>query len=218
MSILNLVEHYDLVEEYDSFGRKYTTSNGDVYPSITTVLGKQPKPGLDAWRERIGDDEADRIMKTSGRIGTEFHDACEQYILGEPVPILSPGASRLYSCARKELMKIDNVRGIEIPMWSDHLKVGGRSDCIGDYNSVSSIIDYKNSRSSKQRDWCTDYFLQGAAYGRMFYELYGITVKQIVIIIAEWSNPRPTVYIEKVVDWLGPLDDVMREYNPMWNN
>lgn len=216
MTILNLVDYYDLPEEYDDFGRKYTTANGDVYPSITTVLGKQPKPGLDDWRERLGDEKADRIMKASARVGSEFHDACEQFILGEPVPVLSAGARMLYASAKSELKYIDDVRGIEIPMWSDHLKTAGRSDCIGSYRTVPSIIDYKNSRSPKQRDWCKDYFLQGAAYARMFYEMYGIVIKQMVIIIAVWGNPKPTVYIEKVVDWVGPLDDVMREYNPLW--
>lgn len=213
---LNLVDYPQISEDYNAFGRIYTNPNGDAYPSITTVLGKQPKPGLDDWRERVGDEKADRIMKASAKVGSEFHDACEQYVLGEEVPVLSAGARMLFASARKELNNLDNIRGIEIPMWSDYLKTAGRSDLIGDYKAITSIVDYKNSRSPKPREWCTDYFLQGSAYSRMFYERYGIVIKQVVVIIAVWGQPKPTVYTEQVKDWVKPLDDVMRKYNPLW--
>ena len=58
--------------------RVYVTPNGHTYPSITSVLGSQPKPSLDAWRERVGDEEADRIMKESAKLGTAVHDLCER--------------------------------------------------------------------------------------------------------------------------------------------
>lgn len=217
MSItLNLVDYPQIIEEYTDFGRLYTNPNGDVYPSITTVLGKQPSPGLDEWRERVGHEKADRITKASGRVGSEFHDACERYILGEDVGVLSRGAAMLFNSAKKELANLDDIRGIEIPMWSDTLKVAGRSDLIGSYKGVPSIVDYKNSRGPKPRDWCHNYFMQGAAYSRMFYERHGILIKQIVIIIAEWGNPKPTVHIEEVKDWIPPLRKVMEQYNPLW--
>ena len=214
---LNLVEYPQMSEEYNAFGRIYTAPTGEAYPSITTVLGKQPKPGLEEWRQRVGEEQADRITKASGKVGSEFHDACERYIRGEEVGELSAGARMLFASARKELKHLDNIRGIEIPMWSTHLKTAGRSDLIGDYKAVPSIVDYKNSRSPKPREWCHDYFLQGAAYSRMFYERYGIVIKQTVIIMSVWGHPKPTVYIEPVKDWIKPLDNVMRQYNPLWN-
>lgn len=213
----DLVEYPQVIEDYTDYGRWYTNPNGDRYPSITSVLGKQPKPGLDAWKERMGEERATRIMKASGRVGTEFHDACENYILGEPVDVMSRGAEMLFASVKRELKNLDDIRGLEIPMWSDYLKTAGRSDLIGSYKGIPSIVDYKNSRHEKTREWCHDYFLQGAAYSRMFYERYGIAIKQIVIIIAVWGSPKPTVYIEKVRDWVKPLDQVMKEYNPLWN-
>lgn len=217
MTRLNLVDYPQITEEYTDFGRMYTNPNGDVYPSITTVLGKQPKPNLDAWRERVGEEQAERLMKASGRVGNEFHNACENHILGKDIGVLSRGALMLYSSAKNELNNLDNIRGIEIPMWSDALKTAGRSDLIGDYRGIASIVDYKNSRSAKPKEYCVDYFLQGAAYSRMFYERYGIAIKQIVIIIAVWGQPKPTVHIERVADWVKPLNEVMQKYNPLWN-
>jgi len=215
---LNLVDYPQLSEQYTDFGRMYTNPNGDVYPSITTVLGKQPKPGLDAWRERVGDDKAERMMKASGRVGSEFHDACERFILGDAVGVLSLGATMLFAAAKSELNHLHDIRGIEIPMWSDALKTAGRSDLIGSHRGVPSVVDYKNSRSAKPKEFCTDYFMQGAAYARMFYERYGIIIKQMVIIIAVWGQVKPTVHIEPVSNWVKPLNKVMELYNPLWKN
>ena len=38
--------------------RRYVTPEGNSYPSITSILGSQPKPGLVEWRKRVGDEEA----------------------------------------------------------------------------------------------------------------------------------------------------------------
>ena len=43
--------------------RVYVTPNGNVYPSITSILSLQSKPGLDEWKEKVGHAEASKIMK-----------------------------------------------------------------------------------------------------------------------------------------------------------
>ena len=60
--------------------RRYVTPEGNSYPSITTILGNQPKPGLVEWRKRVGDIEANRVMKEASSLGTAVHDLCEQYL------------------------------------------------------------------------------------------------------------------------------------------
>lgn len=213
---MNLFDYTELEEYYDSMGRKYVTPEGVAYPSITTILGRQPKPGLDKWKKEVGEDRAKRIMAASAKVGTEFHDACERYVTNQEAQVLTNGAAMLFNTVRKTLDRIDNIRGVEIPMWSDHLKVAGRSDCIAEFDGELAIIDYKNSRGEKPRRWCRDYFLQGAAYSRMAYERFGVPIKKTVIIIAQWGEMTPTIYIENVRDWVKPLDDVMRDYNPLW--
>ena len=54
--------------------RVYVTPAGNVYPSITSILGSQPKPGIESWRKKVGEEEADRIMKESSELGTMVHD------------------------------------------------------------------------------------------------------------------------------------------------
>lgn len=211
------LEYPELVEDYQGIGRHYTTPDGNRYPSVTTILGLEPKPGLDKWRERVGDEEADRKMKASSRVGSEFHDACERFVLNQDVGVLSKGASRLFSTVKRSLVKnLGTVYGTEIPMWSDKLKIAGRSDLIGEWCDDLAIIDYKNSRNFKPIEYCTGYFKQGACYSKMLHERHGLVAKKIVIIIGVWGVPKPTVYVQNVSDWYPKVLDHMKKYHPMW--
>ena len=60
--------------------RVYVTPNGNVYPSITSILALQEKPGLDEWKAKVGQEEATKIMKESAALGTKVHDLCERYL------------------------------------------------------------------------------------------------------------------------------------------
>ena len=182
---------------------------------MTTVLGAQPKPALDEWRERVGEEEARRITRTSTVAGNKLHGACENYLLGKEVGYLDRGINILYKSLKPELDKIEVVKGIEIPMWSDYLKVAGRSDCVAVYEGELTIIDFKNSRKNKERDWIEGYFLQSTIYAMMFMELYRVPVKNIAIFVATWDG-RKQIFREKVKDRLGAVEDLMREYNYLW--
>ena len=56
-------------------------------PSVTTILNATQSPekkaSLDAWRERVGHQEAQRIMVDASTRGTEMHYVLEQYINGK---------------------------------------------------------------------------------------------------------------------------------------
>jgi len=56
------------------------TPDGSAYPSITTILSLQDKPGLKKWREDVGEKEAKRISQDSMRIGTAVHQMAEFYL------------------------------------------------------------------------------------------------------------------------------------------
>ena len=88
------------------------------------------------------------------------------------------------------LSKIDNIRGIETKLYSDHLRLAGQADCIAEYDGRLSIIDFKTSKKRKIRSHCYNYFMQCSAYAIMFEERTGIPVSQSVIIMAmEESEP-----------------------------
>ena len=71
----------DLIKVTGEDGKRYyTTPDGDRFPSVTTVLGAKPKPYLQEWRNRVGEQEANRITKISSGRGTNLHTLCERYL------------------------------------------------------------------------------------------------------------------------------------------
>ena len=164
--------------------RVYVTPNGHTYPSITSVLGSQPKPSLDAWRERVGDEEADRIMKESAKLGTAVHDLCERFLSNQNLLMVNDEARGVFNRLRFLLGNINNIVGLEIPLYSDILKLAGTADCIAEYNGVLSVIDFKTSKRAKKEEWIEDYFIQAFFYSAAFFEMTGAIPEQIVILIA----------------------------------
>lgn len=169
--------------------RYYKTPQGLLYPSITTVLSKtSDMTGLDQWRERIGNDLAEQIMKEAQINGTMTHKLCEDYLNnkesdGEIFDIPKIHFEKL----KPYLHKMDNIRGIELPLYSDELKIAGTCDCIAEYNGDLSIIDFKTSRSRlmEHYDKVQKYFMQATAYSLMWKERTGMDIDQIVIIGSE---------------------------------
>ena len=60
--------------------RHYMTPEGNKYPSITTVLSEYSRKGIYEWRQRVGDEAANRISGKASTRGTKLHKACEDYI------------------------------------------------------------------------------------------------------------------------------------------
>jgi len=166
--------------------RFYVTPDGSAYPSITTILSLQDKPGLKKWRESVGEKEAKRISQESMRIGTAVHQMCEFYLcnyivkLDKEEKVIRDTFNRI----RFLLGNINNIVGTEIALYSDLLRVAGTADCIAEYNGVPSIIDFKTSRKPKKEEWIDDYYMQTFAYKLMFEEMTGLEIKQIVILVA----------------------------------
>ena len=177
-------------------GHKYMTPDSNIYPSVTTILGKtkpeESKAGLDRWRDSVGHDVANYIMREAATIGTESHELNEAYINDTPYP-----DTRLISRAHHEnfkpyLNRIDMVYGTELPLYSDKLELAGTADCIAEFDGVPSIIDYKTKRSPQKKEWMYDYHLQTSCYATMFEEITGISITQGVIIVSSEKNTIQT--------------------------
>ena len=68
--------NYPELERVDTeIGRYYKDSNQNLVPSVTTVLSNtsDKSNGINEWRLRVGDEEADRVIKQSTDIGTSVH-------------------------------------------------------------------------------------------------------------------------------------------------
>ena len=132
--------------------RFYVTPDGNSYPSITTDLSLQDKPGIDKWREKVGEKEAKRISQDSMRIGTAVHQMAEFYLSNYIIKLKDEDKKIVdtFNRLRFLLGNINNIVGNEIALYSDLLRVAGTADCIAEYNGVLSVIDFKTSRKPKK--------------------------------------------------------------------
>ena len=78
---------------------------------------------------------------------------------------------------------------VEKVVYSPKLKLHGVIDCIGYYNGVLSIIDFKFSSKPKDEQYITAYRRQVAAYALIIYKELGILIEQCVIAVGnEYDN------------------------------
>ena len=198
--------------------RFYVTPEGNFYPSITTVLSLQDKPGLKKWRETVGEKEAKRISQDSMRIGTAVHQMAEFYLSNYIIKLKNEDKKIVdtFNRLRFLLGNINNIVGNEIALYSDLLRVAGTADCIAEYNGVLSVIDFKTSRKPKKEVWIDDYYMQTFAYKLMFEEMTGIEIQQVVILVACIDQFDVQVFKKPAKDsdkYLTKLVNIMKE-NP----
>ena len=119
---------------------------------------------------------------------------------------------RLFNQLRYGLKGIDNIRIQEIPLYSDELRVAGRTDCIAEYRGVLSVIDFKTSNGNKDEGMIEDYFLQETFYALAFYEQYGEEIDQIVTIVTVEKGAVPLVFKKPITPYIVPLIKRIAEF------
>ena len=202
----------DLKVETKSSGRKYITPDGEAYPSITTVLGVLSADSIAAWRARVGDVEANKISHKATTRGTAVHDLVEKYLDNEELPEVMPHVMASLSNLKPSLNRISKIFAQEAPLYSKHLGVAGRVDCVGLYDGVPSIIDFKTSKKPKKREWVTNYFTQESAYAIMWEERTGMPITNLVTIMDVDGN-EPIIFKEHRDTWAPKLLETIDLYH-----
>jgi len=199
--------------------RFYVTPTG-LYPSITTVLGvrKAKQKGLQEWRERVGNDVANHIMRTAASRGTAVHHMCEDFL--NNIEVTQEGRDFLPWCLFSQLKptlesSINKIYAQECGLWSEKYRVAGRVDCIAEYNGIPSIIDFKTSRSERKDDYNLEYYIQASAYAEMFEERTGIEINQIVILVVT-EDGAVQEFIKEKHDYLPLLVETIDDFTSQW--
>lgn len=170
-------------------GRCYVAEEGEhkgqVLPSITRVLGKKEKPQLDAWKKRVGSEEAARVSARATVQGSALHKTMECYLNNEGLPRISPNVAELWQYLRKWLDKnITCVYAQEQDVASFVLGAAGRLDLLAGHLDMIAVVDAKSSSRPKRDEWIEDYFIQGTFYALAVFETTGRIVKKIIFPIA----------------------------------
>ena len=178
--------------------RRYYTASGEAYPSVTTVLSVLSRQAIMEWRQRVGNEEANKVSRKASTRGTKIHLLCEDILNNKEIDTsnMSLLDKEMFNKFRPLLDRIDNIHGQEVALYSDHLRLAGRVDCIAEYNGKLSIIDFKTAAKPKRKEWIDNYFAQAAAYAIMYEERTDIPIDQSVIMIAV-EGDEPQVFTEK---------------------
>lgn len=169
--------------------RHYETPDGRRYPSVTSVLGETKSPEdkekLVQWRLRVGEEEADRVLKDSIGIGNRLHIECENFMYGNEAKAFTMRERRMMKPMFHHLRNnIDVVLGVELPLYSHRYKLAGTCDLVAIVNKRLTVVDFKNSKRFKRKEWVNDYRLQCTMYSMMLEDMYDMRFTDYRILMS----------------------------------
>jgi genome maintenance exonuclease 1 len=202
----------DLVTETLDGRRVYNTPDGGQFPSVTSVLSIINEEAINAWRRRVGEEEANKIGHRAASRGTSVHSIIEKYLLNEDTTDYLPHIRQSLENVRPILDKsVGKIFGLEAALFSRHLGLAGRCDCIAEFDGVPSIIDFKTSRYPKKKEKISNYFAQASAYAIMFEERTGLPITNTVILMDVDDN-APMVFKEHRDNYTDLLFETIGEF------
>jgi hypothetical protein len=175
--------------------RHYEINGGEKLPSVTTILSSTQDPektkSLQAWRNRIGEVEATRIVDEAGIRGTAMHKILENYILKEGYIDLTSVGRKAHNMAMRiieqGLCNITEYFGLEATLFYPGLYAGA-TDMIATHKGEMAIVDFKQTNKPKKREWIEDYCLQLAAYAMAHDYVHKTNITKGVIMMCSKDN------------------------------
>lgn len=186
------------------------------YESVTTFLSrvftdKQKK--LKEWRERVGEDAANRKTTSSTNRGDEVHAIGEKFLLNEEISKKDFTSVNRFAFARaRPLLKkhITKVYATEQEIWTDIMKLGGTFDALVEWDGELAILDFKTSAYVKKKEYIESYFLQAAIYTQCVAERMGrVPRKNVVFFIPQHEEPQ--FYVTDPMDYVPRVWELIKE-------
>jgi ATP-dependent exoDNAse (exonuclease V) beta subunit len=189
---------YDLPKDTQNI-----TKADKSYYSVTTALGATAdKEFLVAWRERLGEEEADKQVEKAQNFGTQFHLVGEHFLkqseLTEKInPFVKIVFTRLIPKLRPHITKVISVEGV---LYSDVAMLAGRADGIVEWDGKLAVIDYKLVNFWNP-EFIHDYWLQCSIYAHMYEFMYDERPKKIILAMGNKNTGLAQVLIKDPNDY-----------------
>lgn len=177
-------------------------------PSVTQILGIVNEPGLNTWRGKVGNAEADRIMYASADFGTRVHAACETLANAEHLDYLGTFEPDVHPFAEAfNIWLSGNVRevvGVETRVASaQHGYAGSLDLCAVLMDGTAAVIDIKTSKGNYPHP---KWGAQLAAYQVALLESAGIVTTKRLIVQMPSDKPGELIVHERPItearsDW-----------------
>ena len=214
---LHDLESLDLKTESRDGKRYYIDDKGAAYPSVTTVVGLKTKEQIKLWRERVGEETANKISTSAAKRGTSFHQNIEDYLRKEKEfiefdNIIQEGMFRAVRPVLDEIVPI----ALEAPLFSENLKMAGRVDCVGMFDNKLSIIDFKSSAKPKKEYMAETWFIQMTAYAIMVEELTGHEIEECMALVGVEGSSAFQMFICDPKDYVDDLWQLRKQYTNLY--
>ena len=172
-------------------GSRHYSLDGSNLPSVTSILkvtqSEEDKAAIEAWKDRVGHKEAERIKNEASSRGSSMHFFIEQFLLGKFNLDLLDEENKSKKMAVEIIdnglkNKLTEIWGAEATVYYPG-KYAGTADCIGVYEGKETILDFKQSNKPKKEEYIEDYFLQIGAYSLAHNTVHNSKITQGVILI-----------------------------------
>ena len=184
-------------------GQRHYILNQEKLPSVTTILSAtqsaEKRESLAAWRLRVGEETATRIVDSAGARGTAMHKILEKYVLGEGYLDETTVGKQAHNMAlqviQSGLSNITEYYGTECTLYYPGL-YAGQTDLVAIHKGEDAIIDFKQTNKPKRREWIEDYCLQLAAYAMAHNFIYKTKITKGVVMMCSKDNYYQEFVIE----------------------
>ena len=200
---MEILQNIKQLPKYEKEMFKVWKANGLISVGAMNKLFETDadREGLARWKANYdlkhGEGACDRYMAECCRRGTLLHENIEAKLYNQPLPhsdeVLGKYAKMQKNYFSKFLNKVDPIY-LEKIMCNEELRLTGIVDCIGYYDGVLSIIDFKFSSKPKDEAYITDYRRQVAAYALIVYKETGVLIKQCVIAVGNEKDNECQVF------------------------
>ena len=211
------LEQLDLKTEQRDGKRYYIDQKGEAYPSVTTVVGLRSKEQIKLWRERVGEETANKISSSAAKRGTQFHQHVEDYLRKEVdfIEFENLLQEQMFSAVRPVLDEVVPL-ALEAPLYSTNLKMAGRVDCVGMFDGKLCIIDFKSSSKPKEDYMAESWYIQMTAYSIMVEELTGHAIEECVAIVAVEGSNSFQLFVCEPQDYVDDLVQLRKQYTNLY--
>ena len=164
----------------------------DKLPSVTTILAatqsEEKKASLEAWRQRLGAEAADKVKDDAAARGTVMHHIIESWLTDQGHLDLTDTGQQAHTMADLIIKKglenrLTEIYGVEPTVFHSGMGYAGATDFIGVHDGELIIGDFKQSNKPKRREWIEDYKLQMAAYALAFQDMFNIPIGKAINFI-----------------------------------
>lgn len=189
--------------------RLYETRAGSekvMLPSCTEVLRVTEGNWMNAWLQKVGRREVDRVMGEAAALGTRIHAVAERLAWdrgAEVEPEMEP-----YASAIREFLDthVRRVIGTEMSFASAEMRFGGTCDLVAELTDGSvGVIDWKSTSGGVTKI----HKLQTAGYALLLREGGYEINKRVVVRLHKAEEKQGQWYARAALDHRGDVEAFM---------